>query len=95
MSYSPNDGGPNLPPTRSSTRSAGIWIGLVVIILIGAFLWWQSGTPTDPATTPAATEPAASQSTIAPTPGTDAPAGDTTTEPAPGAPAPATPSTQP
>jgi hypothetical protein len=88
MAYSPNDRGPDIPPTRGKTRSTMVWIGLLVVIVIGGLIWSQSGTPTDPATTSSTTQAPASQSPAAPMPGAGTPAG-ATSEPA--APAPATP----
>lgn len=86
MSYSPNDRGPDIPPTRGKTRSAGLWIGLIAIILIGGFIWSQSGTPTDPATTSSTTQAPTSQSPAAPMPGAGTP-GAGTSDPTPAQPA--------
>ncbi|WP_377298710.1 hypothetical protein [Rhizobium sp. SGZ-381] len=77
MAYSPNDRGPDIPPTRGKTRSTAVWIGLIAIVLIGGLLWSQSGTPTDPATTSSTTQSPASQSPAAPMPGAGTPAAGT------------------
>ncbi|MGF9691391.1 MULTISPECIES: hypothetical protein [unclassified Rhizobium] len=73
MSYSPNDRGPDIPPTRGRTRSTGLWVGLAALLLIGGFVWMQAGTsPTDPTTTSSTTDtttpavPAAPQNNMAP-----------------------------
>lgn len=92
MAYSPNDRGPDIPPTRSRTRSSGLWIGLIALLLVGGFLWSQSGTsPTDPTTTSSTTAPAQTQSTVPVAPEAGAPQNGATSEPAPVNPAPTQP----
>lgn len=70
MAYSPNDRGPDIPPTRGRSRSAGLWLGLIALLLIGGIIWSQSGTNpgTDPATTASTT-----QNTLPASPGPEAP----------------------
>ena len=70
MTYSPNDRGPDIPPTRGSARSGALWVVLAVVLLVGGFLWYNaSGPQTDPGTTASTTS---SSQTIAPS--TPAPA---------------------
>lgn len=81
MAYSPNDQGPELPRTTGRNRRAGLWLGLVALLLIAGIIWSQSsGSPgTDPSTTASTT-----QTTIpAPQPGTSDNTGQTPTQTAP------------
>ncbi|MDO1585076.1 hypothetical protein [Rhizobium oryzicola] len=69
MTYSPNDRGPDIPPTRRSTRSGALWALLVVVLLVGGFLWYNaSGPQTDPGTTASTTSSSQTTAPASPAP---------------------------
>lgn len=79
MAYSPNDRGPDIPPTRKSVRISSIWLGIIALVMIGGIIWTQQGEETDPSTT-ASTTAAEPQQTLPASPGPEAPE-STQTEP--------------